>query len=121
MLLAKVVTAGAGTLPKLTLLANKARLEAVGSGRSKRQLLAALNWARKPRAYVAGMMDYDDYVKTDYTIVAEDTGHNYKTATSAMPEGGFSDRYMGRVLILSWAQNVTSIVGLINARVRWEA
>jgi len=39
---------------------------------------------------------------------------------SIMPAGGFSDRYMGRVLILSWAQNV-SAAGLINARVRWEA
>ncbi|WP_085599299.1 MULTISPECIES: hypothetical protein [unclassified Pseudomonas] len=121
MLLAKVVTAGAGTLPKLTLLANKARLEAVGvwSGASGSYSLP-LNWARKPRAYVAGMMDYDDLVKTDYSIVAEDTGHNFRAATSVMPEGGFSDRYMGRVLILSWAQN-TSSAGVINARVRWEA
>jgi hypothetical protein len=36
-----------------------------------------------------------------------------------MPAGGFTDRYMGRVAIAAWAQNL-SAAGRMNARVRWE-
>ncbi|MBT9266034.1 hypothetical protein KKQ10_14185 [Pseudomonas sp. MG-9] len=119
MLVAKIVTTGAGTLPKLTLLANKARLEAVGvwSG-ANGNYSVTLNWARKPRAYIAGIFDFDDNVKTDYGVISEDTGVNF-VGTQFMPAGGFTDRYMGRVAIAAWAQNLTTS-GLMNARVRWE-
>ena len=119
MLVAKVVTAGAGTQPKTTLLANKARLEAVGvwSG-ANGQYSVTLNWARKPRAYIAGIFDFDSNVKTDYGVLSEDTGVSV-TGAQFIPEGGFTDRYMGRVVINAWAQNLTA-AGLINARVRWE-
>ena len=119
MLVAKVVTAGAGTLPKTTLLANKARLEAVGvwSG-ANGQYSVTLNWARKPRAYIAGIFDFDGNVKTDYGVLSEDTGVG-ATGAQIVPEGGFTDRYMGRVVINAWAQNL-SAAGVINARVRWE-
>ncbi|WP_225927425.1 phage tail protein [Pseudomonas ekonensis] len=119
MLMAKVVTEGAGTVPKLTLLANKARLEAVGvwSGANGNYSMP-LNWARKPRAYVAGICDFDDNVKTDYGVISEPIGVNI-TGKQIMPEGGFTDRYMGRVAIIAWAQNL-SASGLMNARVRWE-
>lgn len=119
MLVAKVVTAGAGTLPKLTLLANKARLEAVGvwSG-ANGHYSVALNWARKPRAYIAGISDFDDNVKTDYAVISEEIGVGF-TGVQFMPEGGFTDRYFGRVAISAWSQNLTA-AGRINVRVRWE-
>ncbi len=119
MLVAKVVTAGAGTAPKLTLLANKARLEAVGVwSAASGSYSVALNWARKPRAYIAGIYDFDGNVKTDYGVVSEEIGVAV-SGTQVVPEGGFTDRYMGRVLIVAWAQNL-SAAGVINARVRWE-
>ena len=119
MLVARVVTAGAGTLPKLTLLANKARLEAVGvwSGANGNYSIP-LNWARKPRAYIAGIYDFDDNVKTDYGVISEELGVNY-AGNQFMPEGGFTDRYTARVAIAAWSQNL-STAGRINARVRWE-
>jgi hypothetical protein len=119
MLVARIVTTGAGTLPTLTLLANKARLEAVGvwSG-ANGNYSVTLNWARKPRAYLAGIFDFDDNVKTDYGVISEDTGVNF-VGTQFMPAGGFTDRYMGRVAIAAWAQNL-SAAGRLNARVRWE-
>ncbi|MFJ4197533.1 hypothetical protein [Pseudomonas sp. NPDC089534] len=119
MLVARVVTEGAGTVPKLTLLANKARLEAVGvwSGANGNYSLT-LNWARKPRAYIAGICDFDDNVKTDYGVISEPIGVNI-TGKPIVPEGGGTDRYTGRVSIIAWAQNL-SAPGLMNARVRWE-
>lgn len=119
MLVGKVVTTGAGTLPKLTLLANRARLEAVGvwSGANGTYSIT-LNWARKPRVYIAGIFDFDDNVKTDYGVLSEDTGVNM-AGIQLMPTGGFTDRYMGRVVINAWSQNL-SAAGKINARVRWE-
>lgn len=119
MLVARVVTAGAGTLPKLTLLANKARLEAVGvwSG-ANGSFTLPLNWARKPRTCMAGICDFDDNVKTDYGVISEEIGVNFN-GVQIMPEGGFTDRYTARVAISAWSQNL-STSGRINARVRWE-
>ncbi|WP_236178375.1 MULTISPECIES: hypothetical protein [Pseudomonas] len=119
MLVARVVTAGAGTLPKLTLLANKARLEAIGvwSG-ANGNYSVPLNWARRPRTYMAGISDFDDNVKTDYGVISEEIGVNFG-GVQIMPEGGFTDRYTARVAITAWSQNLSS-AGRINARVRWE-
>lgn len=119
MLVARVVTAAAGTLPKVTLLANKARLDAVGVwSAANGNYSVPLNWARKPRTYIAGFVDYDSNVKTDYGVVSEEIGVGVSGA-AFMPEGGFTDRYAGRVTITAWAQNLTA-AGVINVRVRWE-
>nr|WP_256262604.1 hypothetical protein [Pseudomonas gingeri] len=120
VLVAKVVTAAVGSPPLVTLLSNKSRLEVVGvwSGGAGSYSLT-LNWARKPRAYIAGIADFDSNVKTDYSIYAEDIGL-YAGGVKLTPAGGFSDRYTARVLITAWAQNA-GVSGSINARVRWEA
>ncbi|UVJ45546.1 phage tail protein [Pseudomonas sp. LS1212] len=119
VLLAKVVTGAAGSAPTVTALANKKRLEATASWQAAYgKYTLALNWARTPRAYVAGMADYDSYQKTDYTIVAEPLGNN-GSGQQIGSNGGFSDRYVGRVYIAAYAAGVGD--GVINVRVRWEA
>ncbi|MBV4505022.1 tail fiber protein [Pseudomonas sp. BW13M1] len=121
VLLAKIVTGAAGSVPNVLPLANRRRLEAVAfwSGAVGNYTLA-LNWARAPRAYIASFADHDDNTKSDYSIVAEPVGlHANGSVIGAAT--GFSDRYTGRVGISSWIPTITTGAGKINARVRWEA
>ncbi|MGR6656055.1 phage tail-collar fiber domain-containing protein [Pseudomonas mosselii] len=121
VLLAKIVTGAAGSVPNVLPLANRRRLEAVAfwSGAAGLYTLA-LNWARAPRAYIASFADHDDNTKSDYSIVAEPVGlHANGSVIGAAT--GFSDRYTGRVGISSWIPTITTGAGKINARVRWEA
>ncbi|UVK80699.1 phage tail protein [Pseudomonas sichuanensis] len=121
VLLAKVVTGAAGTVPTVTALANKRRLEAIAfwSGAIGTYSIT-LNWARAPRAYIAGIADYDGNSKSDYTVVAEPIGTEVGGSTIG-PSGGFSDRYAGRVIINAYIPTGSVGPGKINARVRWEA
>lgn len=121
VLLAKIMTGAAGSVPSVLPLANRKRLEAVAhwSGAFGAYTLS-LNWARTPRAYVASFADYDEYTKSDYAIVAEPVGSNSSGGVIGATTG-FSDRYTGRVGITAWIPTGSPGSGKINARVRWEA
>ncbi|WP_054925671.1 phage tail protein [Pseudomonas sp. NBRC 111142] len=123
ILLAKVVTGAAGSKPAVVALANKKALEAVAfwAGASGGYTLE-LNWARTPRAYVASFTDFDDFTKSDYSIVAEPVGTNSAGVPIGTGDGAkFSDRYYGRVGISAYIPTGTIGPGKMNARVRWQA
>jgi len=116
MLIAKIVVDANGVVT-ITPLKNKAKLIAEVTLNGKNgDFSFTLNFSRKPRGYVASFQDWDNNVKTDYTIIPD----NPLTSTNGTVYGREPTRYTGYVRIAAWdASNNTS--GYICASVRWEA
>jgi len=116
MLIAKIVVNSSGNIT-ITPLKNKSRLRADFIVNGVNGIYNfPLNFSRTPRGYIVSFSDYDDFVKTDYTIVPD----NPLTYVYGNKIGVYPTRYEGTLTIGAWNTS-QSRNGLICASVRWEA